>query len=168
MTVPPGADPLSGRSPTSARVLAAIVVGVTLIAGILVGIGLDRAFFIHHGRPNPGVRRFDPPFGMMGRAPNPAGRRAMRERFAHDLGLTADQQARIDTIMQHRMAAFDSIQQESRPRVRALIAATRAQIDSVLTPQQRDQYHALVRRRGRAFGPDSSARPPDRPPPPPN
>lgn len=153
-SVPPG------RSAFSPRVLAAVVVGVTLVAGILIGIGLDRAFFVHHVRSVLGSRRFNPPFNIGGRGPNAAARQAMRDRFAHDLQLTADQQARIDTIMRRRMAAFDSIQQDSRPRVRALIAATRAQIDSVLTPEQRERYHTLARRRGRAFGGDSSARAP--------
>ena len=40
--LPPSARPDQSFSP---RAMAAVVVGVTLLAGILVGIGLDRAFF---------------------------------------------------------------------------------------------------------------------------
>ena len=148
--------PLPQRSSFSPRALAAIVVGVTLVAGILVGIGLDRAFFVRSFH-NTG-RRFGAPFGAIGRLSNAGARQAMRERFAKDLHLTPDQQARIDTIMQRRLAAFDSIQQENRPRVRALISATRAQIDSLLTPEQRERFRELARRRGRGPGFDSAAR----------
>ncbi|HEY7877088.1 MAG TPA: hypothetical protein VIC55_02625 [Gemmatimonadaceae bacterium] len=153
MSDPVPSTPLP-HSSFSPRALAAIVVGVTLVAGILVGIGLDRAFFVRSFHGGPGAR-FAPAFGMMTHGPRLAARQAMRERFARDLQLTPEQQARIDTIMQRRLAAFDSIQEESRPRIRALIVDTRTQIDSILTPEQRERYHALAQRRGHVFRADS-------------
>jgi len=151
MTDPRGDRPDGAFSP---RAMAAVVVGVTLIAGILVGIGLDRTFF----------RRPRPPFGpfaVIRGGPNAdSARMRMRADFARQLHLTPDQQARIDTIMQHRTAILDSIRKETMPQIRALIGATQAQIDSVLTPEQRDTFRSLRQqhRRLRRFRPDSGGR----------
>ncbi len=155
MTDPRAGLPSSARPDQSfsPRVMAAVVVGVTLLAGILVGIGLDRAFF----RP-PHIR---PPYGEFARGTNADSvRQHMRAAFARQLHLTPDQAARIDTIMQRRMAALDSIRKETGPKVRALIGATRAQIDSVLTPEQRDQFRSLQHRHSRRFPRDSGGRGP--------
>jgi len=135
--------------------MAAVVVCVTLIAGILVGIGLDRAFF----RPRHGPFG---PFVVFRGAPNAdSARIRMRAEFARQLHLTPDQQARIDTIMQRRMAVLDSIRKTTMPQIRSLIGATQAQIDSVLTPEQRDKFQSLRQhRRGRRFRLDSAGRTP--------
>ncbi len=147
MTDPRGDRPDGGFSP---RAMAAVVVCVTLIAGILVGIGLDRAFF----RPRHG------PFGrfaIIRGGPNAdSARMRMRADFARQLHLTPDQQARIDTILERRMAVLDSIRKTTMPQIRTLIGATQAQIDSVLTPEQRETFQSLRQhRRGRRFRPDS-------------
>lgn len=149
MTAPRGDRPDGAFSP---RAMAAVVVAATLIAGILVGIGLDRAFF----RP----RR--PAFGAFGAMRDPVRPNAdsvrahMLAGLARQLRLTPDQEARIDTIMMRRMAMLDSIRKATSPQIRALIGATRAQIDSVLTPEQRDKFRSLRQhRRGRRFRPDS-------------
>jgi len=85
----------------------------------------------------------------------------MRAEFARQLHLTPDQQARIDTIMQRRMAVLDSIRKTTMPQIRSLIGATQAQIDSVLTPEQRDKFQSLRQhRRGRRFRLDSAGRTP--------
>lgn len=136
----------------SPRAMAAVVVGVTLLAGILVGIGLDRAFF----RPP----RFGPHYGDFRGTNADSARQRMRAEFARQLHLTPDQAARIDTIMQRRTAVLDSIRKETGPKVRALIGATRAQIDSVLTPEQRDQFRSLQHRHSRRFPRDSGGRGP--------
>lgn len=148
--------PSGGRSDGafSPRAMAAVVVCVTLVAGILVGIGLDRALF----RPRHGPFG---PFAVMHDGPNADSTRMhMRAEFARQLHLTPDQQARIDTIMQRRTAVLDSIRKMTMPQIRALIGATQAQIDSVLTPEQRDKFRSLRQqhRRGRRFRPDSSGR----------
>ena len=152
MTGPQGDRPDGGVSP---RAMAAVVVCVTLIAGILVGIGLDRAFF----RPRHG------PFGLFAAfrgAPNAdSARMRVRAEFARQLHLTPDQQTRIDTIMQRRTAVLDSIRKATMPQIRSLIGATQAQIDSVLTPEQRDKFQRLRQhRRGRRFRLDSAGRKP--------
>lgn len=147
MTSARGDRPDGGFSP---RAMAAVVVCVALIAGILIGIGLDRAF----------VRPRHDPFGrfaIIRGGPNAdSARMRMRADFAHQLHLTPDQQARIDTILQRRMAVLDSIRKTTMPQIRTLIGATQAQIDSVLTPEQRETFQSLRQhRRGRRFRPDS-------------
>lgn len=151
--------PTSARrdSTFSPRTMAAVVVGVTLLAGILVGIGLDRALF------RPPRSPFGPRFAAgvrRGGASADSARQAMRAKFAQQLHLTPDQAARIDTIMLRRTAALDSIRKETGPRIRALIGATRSQIDSVLTPEQRDRFRSLQHRHSRRFGADSGGRGP--------
>jgi len=152
MTGPRGDRPDGGFSP---RAMAAVVVCVTLIAGILVGIGLDRAFF----RPRHGPFG---PFVVFRGSPNADSvRMRVRAEFARQLHLTPDQQARIDTIMQKRTALLDSIRKTTMPQIRSLIGATQAQIDSVLTPEQRDKFQRLRQhRRGRRFRLDSAGRKP--------
>ncbi len=154
MTDPRGLPPSARTDQSfSPRAMAAVVVGVTLLAGILVGIGLDRAFF----RPS----HMGPRYGDFGRGANAdSARQRMRAEFARQLHLTPDQAARIDTIMQRRTAALDSIRKETGPRIRALVGATRAQIDSVLTPEQRDQFRSLQHRHSRRFPRDSGSRGP--------
>ena len=148
--VPSSARPDQSFSP---RAMAAVVVGVTLLSGILVGIGLDHAFF----RP----AHMGPRYGDFARGANAdSARQHMRAEFARQLHLTPDQAARIDTIMQRRMAALDSIRKEAGPRIRALVGATRAQIDSVLTPEQRHQFRSLQHRHSRRFLRDSGGRGP--------
>lgn len=149
MTGPHGDRPDGAFSP---RAMAAVVVAVTLVAGILVGIGLDRAFFRPH-------RLAFGPFVTIRRWPNGANARQVRASFQRQLHLTPEQQARIDTIMQRRMAVLDSIRKETGPQVRALIAGTRAQIDSVLTPEQRETFRSL-QHRNRRFPPDTGGRTP--------
>ena len=153
MTGPQVDRPDGGFSP---RAMAAVVVCVTLIAGILVGIGLDRAFFRRPRGPRFGA------FVVRGGPNADSARMRIRAEFGRELHLTPDQQARIDTIMQRRMAVLDSIRKQTMPQIRALIGATQAQIDSVLTPEQRDTFRSLRQehRRGRRFRTDSALRGP--------
>ena len=153
MTGPRGDRPDGGFSP---RAMAAVVVCVTLIAGILVGIGLDRAFFRQARGPRFGA------FVVRGGPNGDSARMRMLAVLGKQLHLTPDQQVRIDTIMQRRMAVLDSIRKQNMPQIRSLISATQAQIDSVLTPEQRDKFRSLRQehRRGRRFRPDSALRSP--------
>ena len=151
MTGPSGERASGAFSP---RAMAAMVVCVTLIAGILVGIGLDRAFL----RPKHGPFG---PFAAMRGGPNAdSARMRIRAEIAQKLHLTPDQQARIDTIMRRQTAVLDSIRKTTMPQIRTLIGATQAQIDSILTPEQREKFQSLRQqhRRGRRFRPDSGGR----------
>ena len=68
-------------------------------------------------------------------------------RLARELDLTSAQQVKIDSIIARQMTAYDSLRNEYQPRVRALMLGTRAAIDSILTPPQRERLRAMSRSR---------------------
>jgi hypothetical protein len=68
-------------------------------------------------------------------------------RLARELDLSSAQQVEIDSIIARQMTAYDSLRNEYQPRVRALMLGTRAAIDSILTPAQRERLRAMSRSR---------------------
>jgi hypothetical protein len=68
-------------------------------------------------------------------------------RLARELDLSSTQQVKIDSIIARQMTAYDSLRNEYQPRVRALMLGTRAAIDSILTPPQRERLRAMSRSR---------------------
>ena len=68
-------------------------------------------------------------------------------RLARELDLSSAQQVKIDSIIARQMTAYDSLRNEYQPRVRALMLGTRAAIDSILTPPQRERLRAMSRSR---------------------
>lgn len=72
-----------------------------------------------------------------------------REAMARDLGLTADQQMRIDVILDEQQQRMREIMRETRPQTRALLKETRARIEEVLTPEQRERWEAMHAERHR-------------------
>ncbi len=130
------------------RVLMLLTLGVLLVAaaGVASGVVLERTVFSHagdrgHGR---GGQGRDGGHGGMGRGGE--GRGKMHERFGRDLGLTPVQAAKIDSIFASYRPAIDSARAASEPKVRAIIDQTRREIDSVLTPEQREKMHARMKR----------------------
>lgn len=73
-----------------------------------------------------------------------------------ELGLTATQRVRVDSIMARRRERTDSLWQEDGKRIRAAVDSARAEIRTVLTPRQAADYdrlreqHEAERRRKRA------------------
>ena len=150
---------ISQRGVVSARVVAALVVVIALLTGVALGVALGRMLMPDWPRGWSTHRRPGMNWSAGGRAPNAVDRHAFRERFTRELDLSASQATRVDSIMEHRMAAIETLQREVRPRMKQLVDSTRAQIDSVLTPTQRERFHEMERRRMRP--------PSDDPPPPP-
>jgi HlyD family secretion protein len=76
---------------------------------------------------------------------------AQRERLTKELGLTSEQQARVDTILNEtrtRMRALDGDKGDRRKAAERLRAESRAMIAEVLTPEQRKRYEAMAQGRG--------------------
>jgi Spy/CpxP family protein refolding chaperone len=127
--------------------LAAGALLAAAVAGFLLGVVADRAVV---------MRRFarmawhwpvpHGPGGWMGRGPpgrpghGDAMRRHVREQFAREYGLTPEQTARVDTIMQRRDQALEALHAQVEPQARALLETTHREIDSVLTPEQRARF----------------------------
>lgn len=152
---------------------AAIILVLVFLAGLLVGMAADRLWLTRHwgregGRPRmmgggpfgrggprgPGMPGFGPAMSPEAAADR---RQEMVKRLARELDLTAAQQQAIDSIMAKNEVVFQALEKEMRPKMRAFLLQSRAQIDSVLTPEQREKFHR--------FGPRDG--PPDGPPGPP-
>lgn len=158
--------------------IAALVMATMFGVGVAAGVALDRrvlqprpALFVD--REGPGLPPFVPGAPLLlpglvgapghGLAARPS---ALLDRFARDLDLTPAQTAAIDSVMRDEFAAVRALRDEMAPRIRAAIDNTRRKIDSLLTPAQRERYHAMLleqqrpldrigasRRAGRGGGP---------------
>jgi HlyD family secretion protein len=73
---------------------------------------------------------------------------AQVERLTKELGLTAEQRARVETVLADTRAKMGGVstedQAERRRSVERLRAESRARIAEVLTPEQRGRYEALA------------------------
>jgi len=80
----------------------------------------------------------------------------MRERLVTGLGLSAEQQKKLDPILaetrQQMSALRDLSESERQPRAAKVREATRAKIREILTPEQRAKYEELAGRDGRGAG----------------
>jgi hypothetical protein len=136
--------------------VAAVVVVVSLLTGVVVGIAVDRRVLIHRGPFMAGHTRWHSPI--------------VPGRLEHELGLTPSQSAAVDSVMRHRMAQRDSLMAHTFPVMRALLDSTRVDIERVLTPDQRSKFEKMRFHDG-SMGSSRGQRVgivgPDDPPPPP-
>jgi Spy/CpxP family protein refolding chaperone len=153
-----------------ARVVAALVVALALVSGVLLGIVGDRQFLLpgghRHGMmPAPSPTRFllgPPDGGRSSGRPFEPNAEWVTKRLAEDLSLTPAQRTRIDSIVTRRMAERRDLMAPIRDRMRQLLDSTRADVEAVLTPEQRATLDKL---RSRGDGSrDSRDRPPPSPP----
>jgi Spy/CpxP family protein refolding chaperone len=152
--------PLSpSRKRPSGPFLAILVLALTLVVGALAGVALDRHVLL--------PRRFHGgPLHEAGR--RPPRDREFRNRFARELGLTDEQRQRIDSIMDRQGRELRAVRQTVQPQLDSIIARTRRQLDSVLTPEQRKKAEEIRRQHPRRAGPppdESHPPPPEGPPP---
>jgi Spy/CpxP family protein refolding chaperone len=129
----------------SPRVLAALVIVLTLLVGGLAGAVVDRTLV----RPRlDGPRAGGPPPGpQRDRDRQEKGRERFVQQMKRDLDLSAQQVARIDSITREGMQKMDALRRDQRARSHALIDSTRVLVDSVLTPQQRQRSQELFKAR---------------------
>ncbi|MEJ7810831.1 MAG: hypothetical protein WKG32_10525 [Gemmatimonadaceae bacterium] len=120
------------------RLVAGLALVATGLLGVVGGIALDRTALDR--RPSfGGDRSRRPPYS----APSPdEGRRRLGDRMRADLGLTERQARAIDSIVSGQFREIEAARSAMEPRIRAIVEATRGRIDSVLTPQQREQFRA--------------------------
>ena len=148
-TRPLGRPATSTRRPSRGRVLWLLATGILLVAaaGVASGVVLERRVLSRHEEHGRGGRG-----GREG-----SEHHSMHERFGRDLDLTPAQAAKIDSIFASHRPAIDSARAASEPKIRAIIDQTRREIDSVLTPAQREKMHARMMRER---PPGDSAEPP--------
>ena len=132
-------------SAASARgpLLAVLVLLLALLVGGVVGVAMDRRLLLPHA--------FEHRRGQRGM--HPPRDREFRDRFARELGLSSEQQLRIDSIMDRRGRELRAIRAGVQPQVDSVITRTRRQLDSVLTPDQRKKAEDIRRRMPHPPGP---------------
>jgi Spy/CpxP family protein refolding chaperone len=156
-------NPAGTSGSRSRPVVAALVLLVAVLAGAIVGVAIDRTLLQPrmHGR-----------FGFDWHGPHgPPRDREFRDRFARELGLTPEQQIRIDSIMDRQGLELRAVRGQVQPKLDSIISGTRRSLDSVLTPEQRKKADTIRKRHPPPAGPppdDFPGRPggPERPPPP--
>lgn len=121
------------------RVMAGLTLAIVFVFGGVAGAALDRiALRRHHSRLI--ERVFSPP--------SEKERHQHAAKMAKDLGLTPAQAAAVDTIFAARSRQLDLGRERFEAELRTLMAATRHQIDSLLTPDQRAKLEVIRRQHG--------------------
>ena len=147
--------PVPPRRP-SGRLLAGLVLLLVALAGGLAGLALDRLVLLPQTAGGP--RWFE-----HGPGRHPPRDREFRKRFAREVGLSAEQQIRIDSIMDRQGRELRAIRRQVQPQIDSIVGRTRRGLDSVLTPEQRRKAEALRRRHPRPHGPPPAEGPPGEP-----
>jgi Spy/CpxP family protein refolding chaperone len=133
-------DPRPKQKAPGGPLLAGLVLLVAVLAGGIAGVAADRRILLphmHHGPWHGG----------------PPRDREFRDRFAKEVGLTPDQQIRIDSIMDRRGRELRALRGQVQPQLDSIITSTRRALDSVLTPEQRKKAEAIRKQHPRPEGP---------------
>jgi len=121
---------------SNTRAAAVAVVVVAFIAGILVGVAGDHFYLLRNGRLSP--RHSSSRFA--------ADR--MAERLTKELDLSPQQKTQVQQIIERHRAKIDATMANVRPQVRQELDATNAEIEKVLTPEQKTKFANLRMRIG--------------------
>jgi hypothetical protein len=129
-------------SPNSTRTTAVLVVVATFIAGLFVGIAGDRLYLVR-------FRHFFPR-----RAAEFAARNVV-DHLDRELHLNPQQKTEIQQIIENHRKRIDGLWTSVRPQVRQELDAANAEIEKVLTPEQREKFSKMRMRtlQHRGLGP---------------
>lgn len=128
---------------------AIVVVLVTFFAGFVAGGAADRVYLFRTHQ-------------LLPRRMVDAGARHIVARLDHELSLTPEQRTQVEQIVERGRARMDAVMSNVRPQMRQQIDATNAEIEKILTPEQRTKFAAMKmhmrhgerdRRRGGPPGP---------------
>ncbi len=147
-------EPLQRSGSTKARAIAAVVVILAFIAGLLIGIVGDR-IYVFRNRDRIGMRAL----------------RSMTQhivaRLDRELQLTPPQHDEVIRIFETRRQHIEALSAAVRPQIRREIDEGNAEIEKILTPEQRAKFEKMKMRmlprrdHMRGFAPGSM---PSRPP----
>lgn len=112
-------------SGTKTTLIAVLVLLLTFGAGFIGGAAAHHLWIGHREQLHP--------FAM----------KAMLNRLDRRLDLTDAQRAQIEQILRRRHARINETYADVRPRVRAEVEATNAEIMRVLTPEQRAKFEKM-------------------------
>jgi hypothetical protein len=122
-------------SRTGPRTLAALLMLVVWLLGGVAGVALDRLVL----RPDAPRRRVE--------RHTPESAHRFSKYLAGELGLSGRQEAQVDSILLIRQAQTRALANEVHPRFEAVAAQARADVERVLSPEQRTKYEQLRERR---------------------
>ena len=131
----------------------ALFVLVVFVAGLATGVTVAR-----YVRPDPRGPGRPGPFAP-GRPPAPAD---IARRLTRELGLDAGQQARVQAVLDEAGPRLEQFRAKSMREFDALRDQMNAEIEQVLTPEQRTAFRAMTPERRGGLRPPG---PPDQPPP---
>jgi hypothetical protein len=111
-------------------------VTAVFIGGLLVGIAGDRFYLFHHHRLFPGPRNAQ------------FATRRIVDHLDRELHFNAQQKTEVQKIIDRHHVRIDAVMTGIQPQVRSEIDAANAEIDKILTPEQRDRFKAIRMRMG--------------------
>jgi len=117
--------------PTNARATAALLVIGAFLCGIVVGVAGDHTFLLFHGRLRP----------SHGASEAVANR--IVARLDRELKLTPQQHTAVQQIIDKRRQRIEAIWTSVGPQVREEMDGTRAEIERLLTPEQREKFRQM-------------------------
>lgn len=124
-------------STSRTRLMGLGLLAAVFVVGALSGAAVDRALDTRDGG-RAEARRDD------------ARRDSGRRRYVfEELDLTADQRARIDSVLEARRMQISAFWDSAGPRMQEIVDSTRAGIRGVLTAEQREEYERLLNARRR-------------------
>jgi hypothetical protein len=117
-------------SPSSTRTTATLVVVVAFIGGLFVGIAGDHLYLFHHHRLVPSRQK-------------EFSSRKIVDHMDRELHFTAEQKSQVQRIIEAHHARIEAVMTGVRPQVRSEFDAANAEIEKILTPQQREQFKKI-------------------------
>lgn len=126
------------------RAVAVTVLSAVALSCAVAGAAADRMFLRSGGfmltLPDTGYH----PLSSILRSPTDDERRTVRARLANELNLSTVQAATVDSILNAHTMEFRSLREEIRPRVEQLTHSVRADVERVLTAEQRVLYRRFL------------------------
>jgi Spy/CpxP family protein refolding chaperone len=120
------------------RFRAALLLGLVFVAGAAAGIAGDRLEMI------PRAARAEPAAGTSEGETAEERDQPVIERFADDLGLTAEQRGRIEALLDRFRHSTRELSLSVRPQYRALMDSVKIEIEGVLDSVQIERYRELL------------------------
>lgn len=118
--------------------IAGIVLLLVAVSGGIAGVAVDRLVLMPHMFRGGHREHHD------GRGP--PRDHGVRDRIGRELGLSPEQQTRVDSIMDREMHGVHDVRAEVQPRLDSIVARTRRELDAVLTPEQRKKAEEMRKR----------------------
>lgn len=110
----------------------------------LIGLAVLAVTFIAGGVAGAAVRELtadDPPAVQRVRSDDDRDNDRNRRRFPYEyLEVTPEQRTQLEAVFEHNREAMSAVWSEYKPRYEAVVDSTRAAVNRVLTPEQRQKF----------------------------